>query len=135
MHYFQLIKDRLSENRRRLFRSTCFGPWLDLNYFENDEGLIHYMLKKQSQSDDAQYDLPLIYLVNGHHLHFGRRQFHLITGFKFGLPSFRKFRSGDIIFRDRVFPKKVGENLKTIDLLCLIEDEELFTKVSDQDAV
>ncbi|PWA60004.1 phospholipase-like, Aminotransferase-like mobile domain protein [Artemisia annua] len=135
LHYFQLIKDRLSENRRRLFRSTCFGPWLDLNYFENDESLIHYMLQNQIKSDDAHYDLPLIYLVNGHHLHFGRRQFHLITGFKFGMPSFRKFRTGDIIFRDRVFPDKLGVGLKTIDLLCLIETEELFTKLSDEDAV
>ncbi|PWA72397.1 phospholipase-like, Aminotransferase-like mobile domain protein [Artemisia annua] len=135
LHYFQLIKDRLSENRRELFRSTCFGPWLDLNYFESEVRLIHYMLQKQIESDDQHYDLPLIYVVNGHHLHFGRCQFHLITGIKFGLPSFHKFRSGDIIFRDRVFPKKVGENSKTIDLLCLIEDEELFTKLSDEDAV
>lgn len=135
MHYVKLIKDRLSENRLRLFRSTCFGPWLDLNYFDNDESLIHYMLEKQIKSDDAHYDLPLIYLVNGHHLHFGRRQFHLITSFKFGMPSFRKFRSGDIIFRDRVFPEKVGVDLKTIDLLCLIEEEELFTNLSDEDAV
>ena len=135
MHYFKLIKDRLTENRRELFRSTCFGPWLDLNDFDSEDSLIHYMLQKQIESDDQHYDLPLIYVVNGHHMHFGRRQFHLITGFKFGLPSFRNFRSGDIIFRDRVFPSKVGENLKTIDLLCLIEDEELFTKVSDEDAV
>ncbi|PWA88222.1 phospholipase-like protein [Artemisia annua] len=135
LHYFQLIKDRLSENRRKLFRSTCFGPWLDLNYFENDESLIHYMLQNQIKSDDSHYDLPLIYDVNGHHLHIGRRQFHLITGFKFGMPSFSKFRTGDIIFRDRVFPEKVGVNLKAIDLLCLIETEELFIKLYDEDAV
>ena len=135
LNYFQLIKDRLSDDRRTLFRSTCFGPWLDLTYLENEESLIHYMLQKQIKSDDKHYDLPLIYLVNGHHLHFGRRQFHLITGFKFGLPSFRKFRTGDIIFRDRVFPEKLGHDVKTIDLLCLIEDEELFTKLSDEDAV
>ncbi|PWA61132.1 phospholipase-like, Aminotransferase-like mobile domain protein [Artemisia annua] len=135
LHYFQLIKDRLSDNRRRLFRSTCFGPWLDLNYFENDESLIHYMLQNQIKSDDAHYDLPLIYDVNGHHLHFGRRQFHLITGFKFGMPSFRKFRTGDIIFRDRVFPEKIGVDLKAIDLLCLIEEDEYFIKLSDEDAV
>ncbi|PWA54984.1 Nonaspanin (TM9SF) [Artemisia annua] len=93
------------------------------------------MLQNQIKSDDAHYDLPLIYDVNGHHLHFGRRQFHLITGFKFGMPSFRKFRTGDIIFRDRVFPEKVGVNLKAIDLLCLIEEDEYFIKLSDEDAV
>ena len=51
------------------------------------------------------------------------------------MPSFRKFRTGDIIFRDRVFPERVGVDLKTIDLLCLIETEEFWTKLSDEDAV
>ncbi|GKC16162.1 hypothetical protein Tco_1012944, partial [Tanacetum coccineum] len=34
------------------------------------------------------------------------------------------FREGDITFRDRVFTKKIGEYVKNIDLLSLIEDEE-----------
>lgn len=108
------MKDRLDENRRILFRLTCFGPWLDLSYVENEESLVHYMLQKQMNSDDHHYDLPLIYKVNGHLLHFRRRQFNLITGFEFGMPSIRK---------------KVGEHVKSIDLLSLIEDEELFTKL------
>ena len=68
-------------------------------------------------------------------LHFGRREFCLITGFKSGIVSFRKFREGDICFRDRVFPEKIGRYVKTIDLLSVIEDKERFTKLSDEDSI
>ncbi|GKC20574.1 phospholipase-like, aminotransferase-like mobile domain protein [Tanacetum coccineum] len=93
------------------------------------------MLQKQKISDNDHYDLPLIYSVNGHTLHFGRREFCLISGFKFGFLSFRKFREGDITFRDRVFPEKIGEYLKNIDLLSLIEDEYRFSSLSDPDSI
>ena len=135
LSYFPLIKDRLGLGRSVLFRSTCFGPWLDLTYVDNEEYLIHYMLQKQVFSDNQHYDLPLIYKVNENLLHFGRREFCLITGFKFGIVSFRKFRDGDISFRDRVFPEKIGRYVKTIDLLSVIEDEERFTKLSDEDSI
>ncbi|GKB29977.1 hypothetical protein Tco_0869378 [Tanacetum coccineum] len=49
--------------------------------------------------------------------------------------SFRKFREGDISFRDRVFPEKMGEYVKNIDLLSVIEDEERFTNLSDEDSI
>nr|GEW48552.1 hypothetical protein [Tanacetum cinerariifolium] len=71
LHYFPLMKDRLGLDRCVLFRSTCFGRWLDLTYVENEEG--------------------------------------------------------GISFRDRVFSKKIGEYVKSIDLLFVIEDEERFT--------
>nr|GEW53963.1 phospholipase-like protein [Tanacetum cinerariifolium] len=35
--YIPLIKDRLSESRRTLFHTTCFGPWLDITYVDNDD--------------------------------------------------------------------------------------------------
>nr|GFC33089.1 phospholipase-like, aminotransferase-like mobile domain protein [Tanacetum cinerariifolium] len=112
---FRLFKDRLNENRRTLFKTTCFGPWLDIIYFENDDvGMIHYVLQKQCCSDDDNFDLPLIYDVNGHSLHFGRRQFCLLTGFKFVSISFREYRNGDIP---------------------LFYEEEKFSKLSDEDAI
>ncbi|PWA37409.1 phospholipase-like protein [Artemisia annua] len=121
VRYFPLIKARLDEKRCTLFRSTCFGPWLDITYVDNDETLVHHMLEKQLASDDKHYDLSLVYHVNGHLLHFGRREFQLITG--------------PFNFRDRVFPDKIGEHLRNIDLLSLIEDDEAFSKISDEDAI
>ncbi|GJY40452.1 phospholipase-like, aminotransferase-like mobile domain protein [Tanacetum coccineum] len=93
------------------------------------------MPQKQKVFDNDHYDLPLIYNVNGHTLHFGRHEFCLITGFKFGFNSFCKFRKGDISFHDRVFPKKIGKYVKIIDLLSVIEDEERFTGLSDEDSI
>ncbi|GJR47675.1 phospholipase-like, aminotransferase-like mobile domain protein [Tanacetum coccineum] len=93
------------------------------------------MLQKQKISDNDHCGLPLIYSVNGHTFHFGRREFCLISGFKFGFLSFRKFREGDITFHDRVFLEKIGEYLKNIDLLSLIEDEYRFSSLSDPDSI
>ncbi|GJX65283.1 phospholipase-like, aminotransferase-like mobile domain protein [Tanacetum coccineum] len=104
-------------------------------YVENDDGMIHFVLQKQCCADDDSFDLPLIYNVNGHNLHFGRCEFCLVTGFKFGMVSFRKYRNGDILFRNRLFPEKIGNDVKIIDVLALIEDEEKFSKVSDEDAI
>ncbi|GJW28061.1 phospholipase-like, aminotransferase-like mobile domain protein [Tanacetum coccineum] len=93
------------------------------------------MLQKQKVSGNDHYDLPLIYNVNGHTLHFGLCEFFLITGFKFGFNCFHKFREGDISFRDRVFLEKIGKYVKSIDLLSVIEDEERFTGLSDEDSI
>ncbi|GJY29811.1 phospholipase-like, aminotransferase-like mobile domain protein [Tanacetum coccineum] len=132
---FCLLKDRLGLDHCVLFRETCFGRWLDLTYVENEESLIHYMLQKQKIFDNDHYDLPLIYSVNGHTLHFSHREFCLISGFKFGFLIFCKFREGDITFRDRVFPEKIGEYLKNIDLLSLIEDEYRFSSLSNPESI
>ncbi|GJW02137.1 phospholipase-like, aminotransferase-like mobile domain protein [Tanacetum coccineum] len=117
LYYFPLMKDKLGLDWCVLFRDTCFGRWLDLTYVKNEESLIHYMLQKQKFSDNDHYGLSLIYNVNEHTLHFGRREFCLISGFKFGWISFRNFRDGDITFRDCVFPEKIEEDVKNIDLL------------------
>nr|GEW86060.1 phospholipase-like, aminotransferase-like mobile domain protein [Tanacetum cinerariifolium] len=135
LHLFQLFKDRLNENRRTLFKTTCFGPWLDIIYVENDDGMIHYVLQKQCCSDDDNFYLPLIYHVNGHSLHFRRREFCLLTGFKFGSISFHEYRNGDISFRNRLFPEKIGYDVKIVDLFALFDDEEKFSKLSDEDAI
>nr|GEZ65005.1 phospholipase-like, aminotransferase-like mobile domain protein [Tanacetum cinerariifolium] len=62
--------------------------------------MIHYVLQKQCCSDDDNFDLPLIYHVNGHSLHFGRRY-----------------------------------DVKINDLFALFDDEEKFSKLSDEDAI
>ncbi|PWA37034.1 phospholipase-like protein [Artemisia annua] len=135
LHYFAFMKDRLDQPRRSMFNDTCFGPWLNLSYVDNEEGLVHYMLQKQFHQKDESYDLPLVYYLNGHSLTFGRQEFCLLTGFRFGMVSFRKWRYGQIPFRDRVFPHKVGQHVKLIDLFQIIEDEEVFMKLSGEDAI
>nr|GEZ78900.1 phospholipase-like protein [Tanacetum cinerariifolium] len=135
LRLFQLFKDKLNENCRTMFKTTYFGPWLDIIYVENDDGMIHYVLQKQCCSDDDNFDLPLIYHVNGHSLHFGRREFCLLTGFQFGSISFREYRNGDMPFRNRLFIKNIGYDAKINDLFALFDDEEKFSKLGDEDAI
>ncbi|GJZ15678.1 phospholipase-like, aminotransferase-like mobile domain protein [Tanacetum coccineum] len=135
LRLFQLFKDRLNEDRRTLFKTTCFGPWLDIINVENDDGMIHYVIQKQCCSDDDNFDLPLIYHVNDHSIHFRRREFCLLTGFEFGSISFRDYRNGDIPFRNQLFPEKIWYDVKIIDLFALFDDEEKFFKLSEEDAI
>ncbi|GJS70169.1 phospholipase-like, aminotransferase-like mobile domain protein [Tanacetum coccineum] len=70
-----------------------------------------------------------------HSLHFGHHEFCLLTGFKFGSISFCEYRNGDIPFRNRLFPEKIGYDVKIIDLFDLFDGEEKFSKLSDEDAI
>ncbi|GKC24081.1 phospholipase-like, aminotransferase-like mobile domain protein, partial [Tanacetum coccineum] len=49
--------------------------------------------------------------------------------------SFCQHRNGDIPFRNRLFPEKIGYDVKIIDLFALFDDEEKFSKLSDADAI
>ncbi|PWA41695.1 phospholipase-like, Aminotransferase-like mobile domain protein [Artemisia annua] len=135
LNYFWLINQKLDAKRQNLFRSSCFGKWLDLLNVEHEPHLIDYMLRKQHTVDESHYDMPLIYYLDGHTLHFGRPEFCLITGFRFGTVNFGLYSSGDLIFRNRVFPDKQGLIVTNLDLIGVIEDEEQFLKLSDADAI
>ena len=135
LNYFLFIKQKLDVKRRILFRSTCFGPWLDLMLFDHEPLLIDYILRRQHKVDDQHHDMPLIYYMDGRNLHFGRPEFSLITGFRFGTVSFDLHTSGELTFRNRVFPNKIGYSITNLDIIGVIEDEEMFGKLSDDDAI
>lgn len=104
----------MNEKRRNLFRSTCFGRWLDIFFFDHESHMVDYILQKQGYVDDAHFDMPLIYHVDGRSLHFGRPEFCLITGFRFGkFVRPQLYSSGDIKFKAWVSPKKMGKNFQT----------------------
>ncbi|GJW05050.1 phospholipase-like protein [Tanacetum coccineum] len=77
----------------------------------------------------------LIYYMEGHNLHFGHREFSLITGLRFGTVSFDLHSSGELKFRNRVFPNKLGFIVTNLDIISLIGDEEIFGNLSDDDAI
>ena len=93
------------------------------------------MLRKQHRVDDSHYDMPFIYYLDGHKLHFGRPEFCLITGLCFGTVRFEPYTSGHLKFRDRLFPEKQGLIVTNLDLLGVIEDEDRFRNLSDDDAI
>lgn len=97
--------------------------------------MIDYVLQKQCYPNENHYDMPIVYYIEDRPLHFGRPEFSLITGFHFGKVSFEKYGSGHLNFRSRVFPKRSGSKITNLDILGLIEDEEAFGIICDEDAV
>ncbi|GKC79924.1 phospholipase-like protein [Tanacetum coccineum] len=135
LNYFWLIKQKLDANRRNLFRSSCFSCWLDLLFFDHEPQRIDYMLRKQHKVDVSHYDMPLIYYTKGHSLHFGRPEFALITGLPFGHVKFGLYTFGELKFRNRVFSHKLGLSVTNLDVIGVIEDEETFQKLCDEDFI
>ncbi|GJY96960.1 hypothetical protein Tco_0513870 [Tanacetum coccineum] len=93
------------------------------------------MLRKQHKVDDSHYDMPLIYYTKGHSLHFGRLEFALIIGLPFGTIYFGLYTSGELKFHNRVFQHKLGLSVTNLDVIGVIEDEETFWKLCDQDSI
>nr|GEV44456.1 phospholipase-like protein [Tanacetum cinerariifolium] len=78
----------MKPNRERLFRDTTFGSWLDIQSYENDSDMMHYVLQHQVCVSNIRFDYPLIiFHIGDHWLEFGRKEFCLITGFRFGQDS------------------------------------------------
>ncbi|GJW58772.1 hypothetical protein Tco_0105503 [Tanacetum coccineum] len=93
------------------------------------------MLRKQHKVDDSHYDMPLIYYTEGYSLHFGRPEFALITSLPFGTVNSGLYTFGEPKFRNRVFPHKLGLSVTNLDVIGVIEDEETFRKLCDQDSI
>ncbi|GJU34695.1 phospholipase-like protein [Tanacetum coccineum] len=93
------------------------------------------MVQKQHKVDEYHNDMPLIYYVEGHSLHFDRPEFALITGMRFGTISFCSYTFADLKFRNRVFLNKVGLVVTNLDVLGVIKDEVMFGNLCDEDSV
>ncbi|GJZ71133.1 phospholipase-like protein [Tanacetum coccineum] len=71
---------------------------------------------------------------DSHSLHFGRLEFALITSLPFGTVNFGLYTSSELKFRNRVFPHKLGLSVTNLHVIGVIEDEETFRKLCDQDS-
>ncbi|GJR13016.1 phospholipase-like protein [Tanacetum coccineum] len=134
------IKDLLERNptRERLFRRTVFGPWLDILSYDNDNHLMHYVLQHKVSVSKIPSDCPpLIFHIGDHWLQFGRKEFCLITGFRFGIVSEKHKKSSP--FCERLFPEKITKKgvkrLKSIELLGVLRHKKTWLGLSDMDAV
>ncbi|XP_071700197.1 uncharacterized protein [Rutidosis leptorrhynchoides] len=142
------VKALMNENQQKKFRSTCFGPWLDLLYTGNDLGLVHAMLQRKSERPtgiDEKYpaDVEEIWFTfcPKFKIRFSRREFCLVTGFRFSRRTDMAHyipRSYDVEtppIRRRCFPKrKDNANITIIDIQKLLYNGDDVT-VSDEDVV
>ena len=115
-----------------MFKSSVFGPWLDIKTEDHHNHLLNFLMFHQRNVEDPTYDTPFIFDVGQHTIEMGRREFCIITGFRFGDISLGHLRDVKSRFMKRVFPGlKV---LKGSDLYKLLEDKQ-FTFLSEPDAL
>ncbi|KAD4585535.1 hypothetical protein E3N88_23136 [Mikania micrantha] len=129
------IRDKLGpgSTRSELFRSTCFGPWLDVRCTSNDSHLVNLILQTQYLPSGNQN--ALFFLVGGWELRFGPEEFCLITGLRFvPLNQTHHWRQGmtNMTFRERVFGN-VRAGLQVWDLKNVFS--QFLDQSSDLDAV
>ncbi|GKE07595.1 hypothetical protein Tco_1399613, partial [Tanacetum coccineum] len=119
--------------REELFRKTCFGWLLDLDDSQENCVLIHFMSCRQvERSPEDTVVVPLTYHVNGHYIEFGREEFCLITGLRFGPEFSDRYEVGPIPFRRLVFDSdKDGGHVNGQMLLDIINGEE-FDNLHDE---
>ncbi|GKB95425.1 phospholipase-like protein [Tanacetum coccineum] len=113
----------------------AFGLWKDKSglYLLFEKKILFLMIKplygldplvkSSSLSDNDQ--LGFMFIVHG--------SWSCISGDVFKL-LFAK-SSGELKFRNRVFPNKIGFSITNLDIIGVIEDEEIFGKLSDDDAI
>ena len=99
--------------------------------------MLNYVLQHQVFVPQVSSECPdLIYRLGNHELHFGRREFCLITGFRCG--NIPPEDSRQSCFTFRVFPEKKLKKTKTvksIELWRVLMDEKRWVALNDEDAV
>nr|GEU85486.1 phospholipase-like protein [Tanacetum cinerariifolium] len=124
--------------RERIFKRTVFGPWLDISSHENDNHQMHYVLQHHVYVSRVPSDAPsVIFHISDHWLQFCRKEFCLITCFRFGIVLEKHKKLSP--FGQRVFPEKVTKTsvkkLKSSELLKLLRDKKGWLALFDMDAV
>ncbi|KAE8685736.1 hypothetical protein F3Y22_tig00111095pilonHSYRG00972 [Hibiscus syriacus] len=134
------IASKLSPAQRKMFEDTCFGPWLKVQYPGGDAMLTHMFLQTmtrdlpdtiQRRDEEIWFDFPLAYTC------FGREEFFLITGLRFGHDDVGRYTRHITrpSWLSRVFPELERPNLHVEDLTRLLNKKDGFTRMDDIDVV
>nr|GEZ11039.1 phospholipase-like, aminotransferase-like mobile domain protein [Tanacetum cinerariifolium] len=151
-----VVPTHMEKKRHALANVTNQRPQNGSNLFNKEAGkqleecklmVIYIARKEKDKSDDdvkQTSDLSFEYPAKIH----VRRKLHYLPLIKDRLNEARRslfcrtcFRpwlditNGDILFRNRLFSEKIGNDFKIVDVLALIENEEMFSKVNDEDAI
>ncbi|GKC55418.1 hypothetical protein Tco_1078163 [Tanacetum coccineum] len=124
-------------DREALFRQSCFDWVLDQTDFIENCILIHFMLGRQIYDENDDENVPLYYHINkDFSIPFGREEFCLVTGLRFGVQNWAEYDTKQRIpFRRRVFPSYLdGQPITGNNIANMILDES-FAQLYDDDVV
>ena len=140
-----MVRGLLNTNRTTLFRSTVFGPWLDIPPFAPDVHLLNYFYQREIHCDEREDCPSLRFKIGDNVLEFGREEFCLITGFVFAPIAKEETNIGSLVkglkhspLFDRLFPENKSRKSKKIkgdELLALMKPGKVWDELSDEDAV
>ncbi|GJU20357.1 hypothetical protein Tco_1153699 [Tanacetum coccineum] len=112
---------------------------LDQNDLTENCILIHFMLGQQLEVEgEGNENVPLYYYITDNfRIQFGREEFFLVTGLRFGVKNFVDYDDVEsrIPFRIRVFPSNLDGEPITGNMVFKIIDDELFDRLHDDDVV
>ena len=123
-----------------MFEDTCFGPWLKVQHPGGDAMLTHLFLQTmtsdlpetiQRRDEEIWFDFPPAYTC------FGREEFCLITGLRFGHDDVGRYTRHITrpSWLSRVFPELERPSLHVEDLTRLLNNKDDFTRMDDVDIV
>ncbi|GJW64514.1 calcium-dependent protein kinase 29 [Tanacetum coccineum] len=89
-----------------IYRNTIFGHWLDVEFVDHELCLVHGMLLRQKWVNEEVHteDKMLRFNVGDNVCYFGREEFCLMTGLKFGLYNLDEFRNAPTPLVQCIFP-------------------------------
>ena len=119
----------------RMFRNHCFGDWLDVPYIDQEPNLVHGMLLRQEEVNEDIHNQShmLRFNVGDYYCNFGRVEFCLMTGLKFGVFDLKDFENAPTPIVERLFPR-LQSAVTLLDLLKLFEGPD-FLNLEEQDAI
>ena len=97
------IKQKLNAVRFELFKTTCFGNWLDLTDRSADPVLVHTFLQLETFPENAEPETLYFKLGNLPPFRYGSEEFSLITGLHFGESPALRSVLGDESAINRIF--------------------------------
>ena len=115
-----------------MFKDSVFGRWLEIRTEDHDNHLLNFILSHQRNVTDATYGTPFIFDIGQHTIQMGRKEFCLITGFRFGKISLDHLVGVKSRFMKRVFPGL--KCLKGENLIEMLESKD-FEHISTEDAL
>ncbi|GKC15654.1 phospholipase-like protein [Tanacetum coccineum] len=111
---------------------------MDLTGYEVPRVLITCRSQQLEVEGEGDENVPLYYYVTDNlTIQFGREEFCLVTGLKFGVENLAEYGDVEsrIPFRRRVFPSNLDGEPITGTVVYKIIDSELFDRLDDDDAV
>ncbi|GJZ81356.1 phospholipase-like protein [Tanacetum coccineum] len=110
---------------------------MDLSGYEAPRVLVTCRRRQIDDENDDDENVPLYYHINkDFSIPFGREEFCLVTGLRFGVQNWAEYDTKERIpFRRRVFPSYLdGQPITSIDIANMIVDQS-FAQLYDDDAV